>query len=93
MEASETSETSVDFYETAGRNFPEDSHLHTHRLETLISRQVGYWCAYYYGTAEVKFCEHFFFVPVPFHITLKYSSFSYINISAGKIVQSLASNC
>jgi hypothetical protein len=28
MEAASTSETSVNFYQTARRNIPEDSHLH-----------------------------------------------------------------
>jgi hypothetical protein len=31
MEAAKTSETSVNFYQTTGRNIPEDSHLHTRR--------------------------------------------------------------
>jgi hypothetical protein len=35
MEAVSTSEASVNFYETARRYIPEDSHLHTHRLENL----------------------------------------------------------
>jgi hypothetical protein len=32
-----TSETSVHFYQTTGRNIPEDSHLHTRRHENLKS--------------------------------------------------------
>jgi hypothetical protein len=35
MEAANTSETSVNFYETARRNIPEDSHLKTRRRENL----------------------------------------------------------
>jgi hypothetical protein len=34
MEAASTSETSVNFYQTAWRNNPEDSHLHTRRRKT-----------------------------------------------------------
>jgi hypothetical protein len=34
-----TSETSVNFYETAQRNIPEDSNLHTSRRENLKSQQ------------------------------------------------------
>jgi hypothetical protein len=37
MEAASTSETPVNFYQTARRNNPEDSHLHTHRRENLKS--------------------------------------------------------
>jgi hypothetical protein len=35
MEAVSTSETSVNFYQTARRNIPEDSHPHTRRRENL----------------------------------------------------------
>jgi hypothetical protein len=35
MEASSTSETSVNFYQTTRRNNPEDSHLYTRRRENL----------------------------------------------------------
>jgi hypothetical protein len=37
MEAANTSETSVNFYETAWHNNPEDSHLHPRRRENLKS--------------------------------------------------------
>jgi hypothetical protein len=37
MEAASTSETSGYFYQTARRNIPEDSHLHTHRRENVKS--------------------------------------------------------
>jgi hypothetical protein len=37
MEAAITSETWVNFYQTARRNIPEDSHLHTRRRENLKS--------------------------------------------------------
>jgi hypothetical protein len=37
MEAASTSETSANFYQTAQRNNPEDSHLHTRRRENLKS--------------------------------------------------------
>jgi hypothetical protein len=40
MEALSTSETSVDFYHTARRNIPEESHLHAHRRENLISHMI-----------------------------------------------------
>jgi hypothetical protein len=35
MEAADTPETSVNFYQTTRCNNPEDSHLHTRRLENL----------------------------------------------------------
>jgi hypothetical protein len=38
MEAANTSETLVNFYQTTQRNNPEDSHLHTCRRENLKSR-------------------------------------------------------
>jgi hypothetical protein len=37
MEAAVTSETSVNFFQTARRNIPEDSHLYTRRRENLKS--------------------------------------------------------
>jgi hypothetical protein len=37
MEATSTSETTVNFYQTTRRYNPEDSHLHTHRRENLKS--------------------------------------------------------
>jgi hypothetical protein len=37
MEAENSSETSVNFYQTTRRNNPEDSHLHTRRRENLKS--------------------------------------------------------
>jgi hypothetical protein len=37
MQAASASETSVNFYQTAWRNKPEDSHLHTRRRENLKS--------------------------------------------------------
>jgi hypothetical protein len=37
MEAANTSETLVNFYQTTRRYNPEDSHLHTHRRENLKS--------------------------------------------------------
>jgi hypothetical protein len=37
MEAANTSETSVNFYQTTQRNNPEDSHLHTFCYENLKS--------------------------------------------------------
>jgi hypothetical protein len=37
MEAARTSETLVNFYQTARRYNPEDSHLCTHRRENLKS--------------------------------------------------------
>jgi hypothetical protein len=37
MEAINTSETSVNFYQTTRRNNPEDSHLYTRRRENLKS--------------------------------------------------------
>jgi hypothetical protein len=40
MEAASTSKTSVNFYQTTRRNTPEDSHLHTRRLENLKSHNI-----------------------------------------------------
>jgi hypothetical protein len=40
MEAVITSETSVNFYQTARRNNPEDSHLHTRRRENLKPQKL-----------------------------------------------------
>jgi hypothetical protein len=40
MEATSTSETTVNFYQTTRRNNPEDSHRHTRRRENLKSHQV-----------------------------------------------------
>jgi hypothetical protein len=37
MGAANTSETSINFYQTTRRNIPEDSHLHTCRREDLKS--------------------------------------------------------
>jgi hypothetical protein len=37
QEAVNTSETSVNFYQTTYRTIPYDSHLHTHRRENLKS--------------------------------------------------------
>jgi hypothetical protein len=39
MEAANTSETSVNFYQTTWPNVPEDSHLHTRRRQNLKSHQ------------------------------------------------------
>jgi hypothetical protein len=42
MEAEDSSETSVNFYQTTRSNIPENSHLHGH--EALDSMQtVGVW--------------------------------------------------
>jgi hypothetical protein len=40
MEAENTSETFVNFYQTTWHNIPEDSHLHTHCRENLKSHQI-----------------------------------------------------
>jgi hypothetical protein len=40
MEAGSSSETSVNFYQTALSNFPEDSHLHTRRRENLKLQRI-----------------------------------------------------
>jgi hypothetical protein len=37
MEAANTSETSVNFYQTTRRYNPQDSHLHSHSCENLKS--------------------------------------------------------
>jgi hypothetical protein len=42
MEAARTSETLVNFYQTARRYNPEDSHLRTHRRENLKSYMAIY---------------------------------------------------
>jgi hypothetical protein len=39
MEATSTSETSVNIYQTTRRNIPEGSHHHTRRREKLKSQQ------------------------------------------------------
>jgi hypothetical protein len=60
------SDTSVNFYQTARRNNPEDSHLHTHRRENLKShmetilflRDVGI-CLQVHGIASQKTNIHF----------------------------------
>jgi hypothetical protein len=45
MEAARTSETLVNFYQTARRYNPEDSHLHTHRRENFKSCCTFVICA------------------------------------------------
>jgi hypothetical protein len=40
MEAVSTSETSANFYQTAGRNIPEDNLLYTGRRENLKSHRM-----------------------------------------------------
>jgi hypothetical protein len=42
MEAASSSETSVNFNQTAGRNNPEESHLHTCRRKNLKSHQAQF---------------------------------------------------
>jgi hypothetical protein len=39
MEAASTAEMSVNFYQTTGRNNPEDSHIHTRHRENLKSHK------------------------------------------------------
>jgi hypothetical protein len=41
-EAAKTSETLINFFQTARRYNPEDSHLRTHRRENLESYQEAY---------------------------------------------------
>jgi hypothetical protein len=41
MEAASASETSVNFYQTTGRNNPEDSRLHNRRRENLKSHIIN----------------------------------------------------
>jgi hypothetical protein len=41
--ATSTSETSVNFYQTTRRNFPDDSHLYTRPLENLKSNLTMTW--------------------------------------------------
>jgi hypothetical protein len=41
MEAINTSETSVNFYQTSRRNIPEDCHLHIRRRENLKSQKFS----------------------------------------------------
>jgi hypothetical protein len=45
MEAASISETSVDLYQTAQRNIPEDSHLYARSRENLTS-QLQLFCLY-----------------------------------------------
>jgi hypothetical protein len=40
MEATSTSETSVNLYQTTRRNIPEDSHLHNRRREKMKSHSI-----------------------------------------------------
>jgi hypothetical protein len=40
VEAANTSETSVNFYQTTWCNSPENSHLHTRRRENLKSHNI-----------------------------------------------------
>jgi hypothetical protein len=40
MEASSTSERSVNFYQTTRSNIQEDGHLHTHHLENLKKQLI-----------------------------------------------------
>jgi hypothetical protein len=40
MDATSTTETSVNFHQTTGRYNPEDSHLHTCRSEELKSHHI-----------------------------------------------------
>jgi hypothetical protein len=40
MEAASTSETLVNFYQTAQRKIPEEGHLHTRRRENLKSHTL-----------------------------------------------------
>jgi hypothetical protein len=51
MEAESISETSVNFYETTRRNYPEDSDLHIHRRENLKSYLFLFASTYLYETA------------------------------------------
>jgi hypothetical protein len=52
MEAASTSETSANFYQTARRNNPEDSHLRTRRRENLKSHLTNK----YSRTPKQKMC-------------------------------------
>jgi hypothetical protein len=47
MEAISTPETSVSIYQTARRNIPEDSHLHTRRRENLKSHNLFHLLFFY----------------------------------------------
>jgi hypothetical protein len=48
MEAARTSETLVNFYQTAQRYNPEDSHLHTHRRDNLKSYMTSIYLSNIY---------------------------------------------
>jgi hypothetical protein len=50
MEAANTSETSVNFYQTTLLNNPEDSHLHIRRRENL---KTTLFCPLYAFTSEI----------------------------------------
>jgi hypothetical protein len=56
MEAASTSETSVNFYQTALRNNPENSNLHTRRRENLRSH-ILLFCRGY----KVIYIHYYFF--------------------------------
>jgi hypothetical protein len=49
-----TSETSVNFYQTARRYNPEDSHLHTCRRENLKSHRILFVTFYNVRTFDSK---------------------------------------
>jgi hypothetical protein len=55
MEAASTAEMLVNFYQTTRRNNPEDSHLHTRRLENLKSHFVLFYSAA--GSTDKMFIE------------------------------------
>jgi hypothetical protein len=54
MEASSTSETSVNFYQTSRRNNSEDSRLHTRRRENLKSEMRNRLKSERYGTIQYR---------------------------------------
>jgi hypothetical protein len=55
MEAASTSEMSVNFYQTAQHNNPEDSHLHTHHHENLKSHFIQIHFQDLCGSWSVRF--------------------------------------
>jgi hypothetical protein len=55
MEAANTSETSVNFYQTTRRNIPEDSHLYSHSLFFQLRGRVSYPYVYFIFVETCKF--------------------------------------
>jgi hypothetical protein len=85
MEAENTSETSVNVYQTTRRNSPENSHLHTRRRENLKSHYESSHCNFinpvvspqhlFSKASSVQLCSFLkvgkSFTPAPVILTVK----------------------